>query len=251
MNPRQARRERREAERKAKKAELRRIQASPASPEHGDSPEPFNTIIEGNSAAAQAQLRPELEPRTENVRRRRAETNRANSQFSTGPSTPEGKLASSRNSIKHGLASHQTIIRGEDPAAFEALLADLLAEHQPATGTECLLVHQMAQTHWLGQRALRLQNECFTEAGINEKRLALFLRYGTTHNRAFHKALADLHRLQKERRKSEMAHTAPRTGFASQPVAEAPEQPGFVSQNNIPPDVTTGFVPQSRRQSAA
>jgi hypothetical protein len=65
------------------------------------------------------------------------------------PRTPEGKLASSRNSLKHGLACAQLIIPGEDPTAFDALLADLLDEHQPANPTEQLLVQEIAQSYWL------------------------------------------------------------------------------------------------------
>ncbi|MGI9070389.1 MAG: hypothetical protein ACR2JB_03420 [Bryobacteraceae bacterium] len=93
---------------------------------------------------------------------------------STGPRTRAGKLASSGNSLKHGLAAPRLIIPGEDPSAFEALLADLLAEHQPATPTEELVVHEIAQSWWLTQRALRLQNECFTAEGVDQKRLSLF-----------------------------------------------------------------------------
>jgi hypothetical protein len=140
-------------------------------------------------------------------------TNRQNAQFSTGPRTELGKLASSRNSTKHGLSTGQIIIPGENPAEFEALLADLLADHQPANASEELLVKEMAQSHWLTQRAIRLQNDCFTADGIDAKQLALFLRYQTTHQRAFHKALAALLAAQKTRRK------------------ERKEQIGFVSQN--------------------
>ncbi|MBV9157656.1 MAG: hypothetical protein JO097_15430, partial [Acidobacteriaceae bacterium] len=70
---------------------------------------------------------------------RRAEINRQNAQHSTGPCSIQGKLASSRNSLKHGLASGTLIIAGEDPAAFAALLSDLSDEHQPANTTEELL----------------------------------------------------------------------------------------------------------------
>jgi hypothetical protein len=95
-------------------------------------------------------------------KRARAQINRANAQHSTGPCSPTGKLASSRNSLKHGLASSTLIIPGEDPAVFESLLESLLAEHQPANTTEQMLIHEMAQSWWLTQRALRFQNECFT-----------------------------------------------------------------------------------------
>lgn len=118
----------------------------------------------------------------------RAEINRPNAHHSTGPRTLEGKLASSRNSLKHGLASSQLIMPGEDPAEFDALLAGLLAEHQPADVTEELLVHQIAQSWWLTQRALRLQNECFTAEGVDHDprylSSVLFL-FGSVHAMSF------------------------------------------------------------------
>src|SRR5712672_1617164 len=67
---------------------------------------------------------------------RQIEANRLNAQKSTGPSTPEGRAAVSLNSLKYGLYAETLILPGEDPAAFEALLDRLDAEHQPATPTE-------------------------------------------------------------------------------------------------------------------
>jgi hypothetical protein len=169
---------------------------------------------------------------------RRAEANRANAQLSTGPRTPGGKLASSRNSTKHGLASGQLIIPGESPADFEALLEDLVADHRPATPTEDLLVREMAQSYWLAQRALRLQNECFTAEGIDENRLSLFLRYQTTHDRAFYKALNALLRLKKD------AARAAR-GFVSETTATP--NPAATARESATPAKTElgGFVPQN------
>lgn len=164
--------------------------------------------------------------------RARAEINRANAAHSTGPVTPPGKLASSRNSLKHGLASGQLLIPSEDPAAFESLLAGLTHDFQPANSTEELLVRQMAQSHWLEQRAIRLQNDCFTPEGISEKQLSLFLRYQTTHQRAFYKALHELTRLQKERRR--LANTPT--------VSSAPSFVSEDSQNAVP---GCGFVSQT------
>ena len=169
------------------------------------------------------------ELRSLNHAKTRRDINRANAQLSTGPRTPTGKCTSSRNALKHGLAAGTLIIPGEDPAAFESLLESLLTEHQPANTTEELLVHQMAQSFWLGQRALRFQNDCFTENGVDEKRLALFLRYQTTHERAFHKALSALLRLQKTTR----AATS-----------------GFVSQHDQLPSAETRFVSQNKPDSS-
>jgi hypothetical protein len=224
MTSRQARKQRREQERKANKAARKtalNIPAPPLALEHEFPPEPI--------ARARA---------TRERIQQRAAMNRANALHSTGPRSPEGKSASSRNSLKHGLASGQLMMPGEDPAAFEALVQDLLEEHQPAHATEELLIHQMAQSWWLAQRALGLQNDCFTASGIDEKRLALFLRYHATHQRAFHKALSTLIRMQKDRRcaangfvSQKHASAAPHVGFVSQPTTMATNPPGFVSQH--------------------
>ncbi len=137
-------------------------------------------------------------------------------------------------------------------AEFDSLLAALLEDHQPAGETEALLIRDMAQSHWLAQRAIRLQNTCFTEEGVNEKSLSLFLRYFTTHNRAFHKALADLQRSQKERRKQERgfvsqsaAQTAANIGFVSQTTINESGEDEFVRQNDPSTTPETGFVSQT------
>lgn len=236
MTSRQARNERRAAERKAKKAETKRLAAvrQELPLEEEFSPELFaeaNAARQRVSAFAAAQeqrlnqpISPERNRDSECAQGRaeaepssRAEINRANAQFSTGPRSFTGKLASSRNSLKHGLASGETIIPGECPAAFEALLQDLIEEHRPVTPTEELLVKEMAQSYWLAQRALRLQNECFGEDGIDDKRLSLYLRYQATHNRAFHKTLNELQKLRAEKRKAE-------AGLVSQQNKEAAEK---------------------------
>ena len=70
----------------------------------------------------------------------------------------------------------------------------------------------MAQHHWLRNRALRLESSCFdavTGQLDDEKRLALFLRYQSTHERGFHKCLKALLKLKAEKRKVEI-------GFESQ-----------------------------------
>jgi hypothetical protein len=47
--------------------------------------------------------------------------NRENAQLSSGPTTQDGKTASSRNAMRHGLTSTQIVMPGEDAAAFEDL----------------------------------------------------------------------------------------------------------------------------------
>jgi hypothetical protein len=144
-----------------------------------------------------------------------------------GPRSAEGKITSSGNSLKHGLASGRVVIPGEDPADFEVLLQDLVAEHAPATATEELLVQQMAQSWWLLQRAIRIQNQAFTETRVDTHKLALFLRYQTTYERAFYRALNSLIKLKNERRKSSPE-------FVSHKRRANSPQPEFVSQKSAP-----------------
>ncbi len=241
MTPRQARTERRAAERKAKKLEMKRNKAAGAAPSAPESLYPSSdrkgaltngTFASQTPAPAAPPLPTGFVSQTPSTR---TEINRANAQHSTGPVTIQGKLASSRNSLKHGLASGQLIVAGEDPAAFESLLGALLEEHQPASPTEELLIHEMAQSYWLTQRAIRLQNECFNAEGVDEKRLSLYMRYQTTHNRAFHKALSTLMKIKKEHAR----------GFVSQSAKRAPANPGFVRQNRIETPSTSQFVRQN------
>ena len=74
----------------------------------------------------------------------------------------------------------------------------------------------MAESHWLANRAQTLQTTCLdpqtgqiTDASL----FSLYLRYQTTHTRAFHKCLNDLLKLRSERRKTE-------DGFEVQYMAE-------------------------------
>jgi hypothetical protein len=93
----------------------------------------------------------------------------------------------------------------------------------------------------LAQRALRFQNECFTAEGVDQKRLALFLRYQTTHERAFHKALTTLIRMKKDRMR----------GFVSQSAAKPQLTPQFVSQNGAEESRPDQFVSQNAGIAAA
>ena len=89
------------------------------------------------------------------------------------------------------------MLLSESQTQFDQLLAQIQQEHQPETPTEEALVQ--AEHHWLRHRAMRLEESCFdytTGQIIDERTLALRLRYQTTHERAFHKALNDLLKLE-------------------------------------------------------
>ena len=138
--------------------------------------------------------------------------NQANAQLSTGPRTGEGKAASSRNNLSHGLTYRGgmfVLLPWENAKEYDQLVVDLKSEHRPTSRTEMILVERMAQHHWLRDRAGLLQANCFADDGsIDEKRLTLYLRYQTTHERAFHQCLNDLLKLRAEKRKAEIGFEA-------------------------------------------
>ncbi len=139
--------------------------------------------------------------------------NQANAKKSTGPKTAAGKAASARNNFRHGFTGAFSVVEGEDQSGFDQLLEALLGEHQPATPTESLLVEGMAQHYWMKQRAIRRQS---TLQEQDERQLALYLRYQTANDRAFHKCLDHLLKLRAEKRKAEI-------GFESQRRKQAEE----------------------------
>ena len=131
--------------------------------------------------------------------------NRANAQKSTGPKTDDGKAASAQNNFRHGLAFGLFQVQPwEDASHYEVMLESLIREHRPDTVTEEILVGRMAQHNFLRLRAIALQEGCFprdSSGTINEKSLALYLRYQTAHERAFRQCLHDLLKLRAERQK--------------------------------------------------
>src|SRR5690349_4215436 len=139
--------------------------------------------------------------------------NQANAKLSCGPTTIAGKAASSKNHLIHGLSYRGgmfILLPWESAVEFDQLVIDLKNEYGPKNRTELILVERMAQHHWLRNRATMPQGNCFLDDGtIDDKRLALYLRYETTHERAFHKCLNELLRIRAEKRKAEI-------GFESQ-----------------------------------
>jgi hypothetical protein len=155
--------------------------------------------------------------------------NRLNAQSSTGPTSEEGKAASSQNRTTHGLCHDHTcfyFVAGEDPEKYAEIHNGLQQEHQPQTETERVLVRHMAQHEWLRTRALLLQRLCFDEnlQVKDTRQLALFLRYQTTHERAFYKVLKELQNIRSQRINQQI-------GLESQKRQQAVEQRAAEAHN--------------------
>src|ERR1700732_119094 len=83
--------------------------------------------------------------------------NRLNSQKSTGPTSPEGKAASSLNALKSGIHAKSHIIPGEDPAELEALTAPFLLHFHPADPNQLALVDTLIAAEWTQRRLRRIE----------------------------------------------------------------------------------------------
>ena len=120
----------------------------------------------------------------------------------TGPTSPEGKAISSRNSLKHGLCSEKLILPNEDPAEFEEVKNKWLEDPQFDEPLLITLAEQTAVNEWFYRRALRRYNEAeqrlydlqpdpFFWTPDEIKLLDRFQRYLTTRERAFNRAASN------------------------------------------------------------
>ena len=153
---------------------------------------------------------------------------------STGPRTEAGKAVSSRNAVKHNLCAKR--LTGTDLEELNGIRAKLDDEWEPRTETEHILLDQMALSKWRMDRALSLELNAFNDEDLDSALLALALRYRTTAERSFYKALTELQRLrttmrqdaQREQKQAEADIHAQMERLCFAPIAGAPQ---FVSQN--------------------
>jgi hypothetical protein len=149
----------------------------------------------------------------------------------TGPRTEEGKAISSRNAFKHGLASGQLIIPGENPDDYAALLSGFVSEYRPEGQTENLLLQEMAKSHWFKERAIRFQSIAWEitmpklETTAVPDDLGVLIRCQSANERSFYRALKTLQAIQKERK-------AAKPEFVSQ----KPEKPKPAASESVTKD---------------
>ena len=196
----------------------------------------------------------------------KSETARANGAKSHGPKTAEGKEASSRNAIKHGLtARHTLILQCESPEDYQAMLAEHIVIHQPVTPPEKELVDQMTIARWRIRRFVAAETDLIdseivrnrekvnkefapTDSGVHlamairsladeSRALSLMSRYESRLQRVHDKAYAALRDLQQSRASQPPPPEPPPT---SSPDPEAPILP------TITPSVSAGISPEAK-----
>jgi len=145
--------------------------------------------------------------------------NQANAQHSTGPVTEEGKARVAANRITHGLTSSDfRLLPWESVDQYVEYATSTKAEYNPQTREEERLVDGIIQHYWLMQRALTLQHPFLLKGSVlnpaEQKTLGLYMRYQSTNERAYFKALRELRTIRKQK-------TAEQNGFESQKRQQA------------------------------
>jgi hypothetical protein len=179
---------------------------------------------------------------------RQIAANRQNAQKSTGPTTPEGRLAVRLNALKHGLTSEVLIPMDEDRPEFDRLCNAFETEYQPVGPTEESLLANLVAAKWRLGRARREETGFFVKRAIElehdsqqyrevagNTRLAIIVdldsagsntlakisRYEARLERSFYKALSELRRVQSQREPLEPP-TAKQTQSEDQPPEPTP-----------------------------
>jgi len=158
--------------------------------------------------------------------------NRANAKKSTGPRGEAGKQTVSLNAVRHGLAGNTAVLPEEDRAAHQAFCGELLGELAPATAMELNLAQSIANDLWRLNRAAAIEINMFAVGVIEDdpdpdhdsamqtalagartfinhaNKFGLLSLYEQRINRAVHKNMAELRRMQAERQETRVA-TAP------------------------------------------
>jgi hypothetical protein len=158
---------------------------------------------------------------------RRIAASRANGAKSRGPITAKGKERSSRNAIKHGLASATIVLTTEDWPNYLQCREAFIQRFQPADDVELDLVEEMVAARWRQQRMWALESAAlddeidaqranfdqtysaitpdvrtalaFTKLADESRGLALIGRYEARYSRQFYRALKALKELQSNR----------------------------------------------------
>ena len=128
------------------------------------------------------------------------ETNRANSQHSTGPRTLDGKQRSSLNAVRHGLTGQMIVMPHEDMQAYLAHCDGFLAEWKPAGVTETHMVQSIADSQWRLHRAHAHQLNADPSDDLSLDRIS---RYTSRIQRDLHSSIKLLMSLQSQRKARE------------------------------------------------
>lgn len=145
--------------------------------------------------------------------------NRQNAKLG-GVKTESGKEVSRWNATKHGLLSREVLLKEENKQDLVELSQQLNDYFQPETGMEQILVDRIIANVWRLKRALKIETEMIegdcgpgfmeTESKTlgsalsydfaNNDTYGKLIRYETSIERGFYRALHELQRIQAQRK---------------------------------------------------
>jgi hypothetical protein len=193
--------------------------------------------------------------------------NRLNSEKSTGPATPTGKVRSSLNALRHGLTARVVILPSEDMAAYNAFSKEIVDSLDARTPLERQFAQTVADNQWRINRIRSIEDGMLADAHFEgagdfdaehadihstltnsrafrtrSKEFANLSMYELRLNRAMMEALRQLKELQAERRehhKTKMDHAIRlRKPEKMKSFPRDPAQVGFVcASGQTPPQV--------------
>ena len=123
----------------------------------------------------------------------------------SGPTSPAGKTASSRNAMKHGLNNLQPVVTAEDRPIYEALREQLFYAFRPTGYAQDLTFQRLVNAAWNMQRCQKLEYllmesiEGADPLGHPDtmKTAALYQRYYLRFEGTYRANLRELERLQR------------------------------------------------------
>lgn len=152
------------------------------------------------------------------------DANRLNARSSTGPRTLEGKAASARNHLSHGLSARGFIVLPGQEEEFENHIAGLRAAVKPDGALELDLFDHLAHASWTLRRCRHAEAALHCGGALDpllEPRCAAQLNainlFTRRAERSYHRTLKELKALQTERQ----LRAAAAAGAADIPAPQA------------------------------
>ena len=182
---------------------------------------------------------------------RRLISSRMNAAHSTGPKTPQGKLRSSQNALRHGCRSRKPMLDSALPLPtdYTPILEDHLAALRPTTPKERILVEKMAIARarqiLVQIREIEMWNkvahhklEDAWDALCDIPGFVSLDRYEGACHRAYHRALQDFLALRSAKRKRTIKATLVFPDAVDNPSTSLP---GDAEQKNRTNEATLSF----------
>ncbi len=172
--------------------------------------------------------------------------NRANAKKSTGPNSPKGKQASSRNSTTHGLHSRRFIVEPDQQSDFETLQTSLRAEILPLGALEIDAFQQLLHAAWQLRRSDTLEAKLHNPDSDPEDQLSRLERLSRLRGaleRSYQRAYRRLRELQSSRaaelilsNPTALAHVA-LTPVAPPPKPDKPSEIATAKRSHFDPSI--------------